>query len=70
MSVSAAALTPFAANSAAVAALPFDLKAITGLSAKLLVGHHDNNYVGALKHPGAITGRFAALDPATAAVRS
>lgn len=46
--------------------LPFDPKAITGLSEKLLVSHHDNNYVGAVKRLGAIESQIAALDPATA----
>ena len=46
--------------------LPFDPKTITGLSEKLLLSHHDNNYVGAVKRLGAITGQVAALDPATA----
>lgn len=47
-------------------ALPFDLKAIPGLSEKLLVSHYDNNYVGAVKRLGAISSQFASLDPATA----
>lgn len=46
--------------------LPFDPKAITGLSEKLLTSHHDNNYVGAVKRLGVINGQVAALDPATA----
>src|SRR3982751_6700266 len=46
--------------------LPFDPKTITGLSEKLLVSHHDNNYVGAVTRLGTITKQFAALDPATA----
>lgn len=46
--------------------LPFDPKGVTGLSEKLLVSHHDNNYVGAVKRLGAIRGEFAKLDPATA----
>jgi Fe-Mn family superoxide dismutase len=46
--------------------LPFDPKAVPGLSAALLTSHHDNNYVGAVKRLGAITAEFAALDPATA----
>jgi Fe-Mn family superoxide dismutase len=46
--------------------LPFDPKTITGFSEKLLVSHHDNNYVGAVKRLGAITTQFASLDPATA----
>lgn len=46
--------------------LPFDPKAVSGLSEKLLISHHDNNYVGAVKRLGTIMGQFAALDPATA----
>jgi len=46
--------------------LPFDPKTITGLSEKLLVSHHDNNYVGAVKRLGAINRQLSALDPATA----
>lgn len=48
--------------------LPFDPKTITGLSEKLLVSHHDNNYAGAVKRLGAIDAQLAALDPATAPV--
>jgi Fe-Mn family superoxide dismutase len=46
--------------------LPFDPASITGMSAKLLTSHHDNNYAGAVKRLGAITTQFATLDPATA----
>jgi Fe-Mn family superoxide dismutase len=49
-------------------ALPFDPKAVPGLSEKLLVSHHDNNYVGAVKRLGAIREAFGKLDPATAPV--
>jgi superoxide dismutase, Fe-Mn family len=45
--------------------LPFDPKSVTGLSEKLLVSHHDNNYVGAVTRLGTITKQLAALDPAT-----
>lgn len=45
--------------------LPFDPKVITGLSERLLTSHHGNNYVGAVKRLGAISGQIAALDPAT-----
>lgn len=45
--------------------IPFDPKMITGLSEKLLVSHHDNNYVGAVKRLGAINGQLSAIDPAT-----
>ena len=47
-------------------ALPFDPKAIAGLSEKLLTSHHDNNYVGAVKRLGAIDAQLAGLDMASA----
>ena len=67
----AAASTQASAQPAGVTAyspqpLPFDAKAVPGLSEKLLVSHHDNNYVGAVKRLGAIRGEFGKLDPATA----
>ena len=78
LSIGASALAPITASAAPLAAgpafaptpipLPFDPKVITGLSEKLLVSHHDNNYVGAVKRLGVISGQFAALDPATAPV--
>ena len=34
--------------------LPFDPKHVPGLSEKLLVSHHDNNYAGALKNLNAV----------------
>jgi len=48
------------------APLPFDPKTITGLSERLLVSHHDNNYVGAVKRLGAISNQFAGIDAAKA----
>ena len=67
MASAAAAPTPPApAPAFAPKPLPFDPKSIAGLSEKLLVSHHDNNYVGAVTRLGAITKQFAALDPATA----
>jgi superoxide dismutase, Fe-Mn family len=69
VSIDAAAQTPAAAIAPAgrtfapqPIALPFDPKAITGLSEKLLVSHHANNYVGAVKRLGAISTQFASLD--------
>ena len=52
----------------AVKPLPFDPKAVPGLSERLLVSHHDNNYAGAVKRLGAIRAEFGKLDPATAPV--
>jgi len=46
--------------------LPFDPKSVPGLSEALLVSHHDNNYVGAVKRLGAINAEWKGLDPATA----
>ena len=46
--------------------LPFDPKSIAGLSEKLLVSHHDNNYMGAVKRLGTIETQLAALDLASA----
>ena len=48
------------------APMPFDPKAVPGLSEKLLRSHYDNNYTGAVKRLGAISGQLAALDPTTA----
>lgn len=48
--------------------LPFDPKSIKGLSEKILVSHHDNNYAGAVKRLNAIAAHFAALDVAKAPV--
>src|SRR5687767_8393060 len=46
--------------------LPFDPKAVPGLSERLLTSHHKNNYGGAVRRLGQITQAFATLDPATA----
>jgi Fe-Mn family superoxide dismutase len=46
--------------------LPFDPKSLTGLSEKIIVSHHDNNYVGAVKRLNAITAQLAELDYAAA----
>jgi Fe-Mn family superoxide dismutase len=45
--------------------LPFDPKAVPGLSEKLLVSHHDNNYAGAVARLGAIEKELAGLDLAS-----
>jgi len=65
-SASQASAQPAPASGFAAQPLPFDPKAVPGLSEKLLVSHHDNNYVGAVKRLGAIRAEFGKLDPATA----
>jgi superoxide dismutase len=62
----AAYAAPAAPRSFTPLPLPFDPKAIAGFSEKLLVSHHDNNCVGAVKRLGTFSKQFAALDPATA----
>lgn len=47
-------------------AMPFDPKAITGISEKVLVSHYENNYVGAVKRLNAIGTQLAELDFAKA----
>ena len=46
--------------------LPFDPKTIPGLSEKILVSHHDNNYAGAVNRLSAIEAEVAKLSIATA----
>jgi superoxide dismutase, Fe-Mn family len=46
--------------------MPFDPKSISGISEKILVGHYENNYVGAVKRLNAIGVQLAELDFAKA----
>ena len=46
--------------------MPFDPKAITGISEKVLVSHYQNNYVGAVTRLNAIGTQLAELDFAKA----
>ena len=64
--VAAQTASPGVAFAPKPAPMPFDPKAVPGLSEKLLRSHYDNNYVGAVKRLGAISAQFEALDPATA----
>jgi Fe-Mn family superoxide dismutase len=57
---------PVAGAAFSPVALPFDPASITGLSAKLLTSHHDNNYSGTVKRLNQIEAALAALDPAAA----
>lgn len=52
----------------AIKPLPFDPKSIKGLSEKILVSHHDNNYAGAVRRLNAIGAQIAELDFAKAPV--
>ena len=38
--------------------LPFDPKTLTGLSERLLISHHENNYTGAVKRLDAIREQY------------
>src|ERR1700710_75182 len=73
-SVSVLGQAPSAQTTAATPAayqikpLPFDPKSIKGLSEKILVSHHDNNYAGAVKRLNAIAAQWAGLDVAKAPV--
>jgi Fe-Mn family superoxide dismutase len=48
--------------------LPLDPERLAGLSSKLVLSHHENNYSGAVKRLNAIRQQLAALDWATAPV--
>ncbi|MBY0511941.1 MAG: Fe-Mn family superoxide dismutase [Rhodospirillaceae bacterium] len=64
------ATSPFAVKPYATVPLPFDPKAISGLSEKLLTSHYENNYTGAVKRLNAIDAQLAAVDFETAPVFS
>lgn len=64
----AQAQTPPPAGPYQIKPLPFDPKSIKGLSEKIIVSHHDNNYAGAVKRLNAIAAQWAALDVAKAPV--
>lgn len=61
-SASAQTASPAKAPTYAIKPLPFDPKSIKGLSEKILVSHHDNNYAGAVKRLNAISAELAGLD--------
>src|SRR5689334_21299599 len=46
----------------AIKPLPFDPQKIKGMSEKVLVSHHENNYAGAVKRLNAIAEQLAGLD--------
>jgi Fe-Mn family superoxide dismutase len=67
-SSSAEAQTPPPTGPYSIKPLPFNPASIKGLSEKILVSHHDNNYAGAVRRLNAIHAQFRALDVATAPV--
>jgi Fe-Mn family superoxide dismutase len=64
LSIGAEAQTP-GTGAWPIKPLPFDPKKLKGLSEKLLVSHHDNNYAGAVRRLGQIQQMLAGL-PANA----
>jgi Fe-Mn family superoxide dismutase len=63
---SASPAAPTATGAHAVVALPFDATKLTGLSEKLLVSHHDNNYAGAVKNLNKTEAELALVNKDTA----
>lgn len=59
--IQASAQQPTAAAGWPVKPLPFDPTKLRGLSEKLLVSHHDNNYAGAARRVGQIQEMLAGL---------
>src|SRR5438132_4012469 len=52
---------PVFAGKHAVAPLPFDPKKLSGLSEKMIVSHHDNNYAGAIKNLNKVEENLASV---------
>lgn len=65
---SAQAPAPQPAGPYAIKPLPFDPTRIKGMSEKILVSHHDNNYAGAVRRLNAINAQLMTLDWGTAPV--
>ena len=61
---SATAVPAFAGKNAVVP-LPFDPKKLTGISEKMIVSHHDNNYAGAVKNLNKVEEQLAAVNKDT-----
>jgi Fe-Mn family superoxide dismutase len=56
---------PAFAGKHAVVPLPFDAKKLTGISEKMIVSHHDNNYAGAVKNLNKVEEQLAGLNKDT-----
>jgi Fe-Mn family superoxide dismutase len=52
---------PAFAGKHAIAPLPFDPKKLSGISEKMIVSHHDNNYAGAVKNLNKVEENLAAV---------
>ena len=59
------ATAPAFAGKHAVAPLPFDPKKLSGISEKMIVSHHDNNYAGAVKNLNKVEENLAAVSKDT-----
>jgi Fe-Mn family superoxide dismutase len=54
-------LPPAFAGKHAVVPLPFDPKKLSGISEKMMVSHHDNNYAGAVKNLNKVEEQLATI---------
>jgi Fe-Mn family superoxide dismutase len=55
------ATAPAFAGKHAVAPLPFDPKKLNGISEKMIISHHDNNYAGAVKNLNKVEENLASV---------
>ncbi len=60
-------LAPAFAGKHEILALPFDPKSLKGISEKLIVSHHDNNYAGAVKNLNKVEAELARVSAETPA---
>ena len=61
----AAVAAPVFAGKHAIVPLPFDPKKLTGISEKMIVSHHDNNYAAAVKNLNKVEEHLAAVNKDT-----
>ncbi len=60
-------LAPAFAGKHEIVVLPFDPKSLKGISEKLIVSHHDNNYAGAVKNLNKVEAELARVNAETPA---
>jgi len=63
----AATLAPAFAGKHEIVPLPFDPKSLKGISEKLIVSHHDNNYAGAVRNLNKVEQQLAGTNADTPA---